>query len=257
MPKVSFVISVHNGEAHLKKCVDSIINQTFEDFQCIILNNGSTDRTQKILEQYTDSRLKIIFQKNIGVSRSLNKGIQLAKSNLIARLDADDISSVDRLEKQVRFMIKNPEVVLCGSRFRELIREQSLPQKVAFIETDKPIRKSMSLFNPFAHSTVMFKKKTFINSGGYSEKYMNSLDYELWLRMLDLGKAHNLKDELCLIRFTKQSFSYRNKKRQKMEGLLIRWNAFRKFGGNPIEILYYLAKSLIGLAFPSINYFKR
>ena len=97
MPQVSFVISVHNGENFLENCIDSVLNQTFEDFECIILNNGSTDKTQEILEQYTDSRLKIICQENIGVSRSLNKGTHLAKGSLIANLDADDISSVDRL----------------------------------------------------------------------------------------------------------------------------------------------------------------
>ena len=257
MPQVSFVIPVHNGENFLENCIDSVLNQTFEDFECIILNNGSIDKTQEILEQFTDSRLKIIHQENIGVSRSLNKGIHLAKGSLIARLDVDDVSSADRLEKQVGFMIKNPKIVLCGSRFRELIRDASLPQKLAFIQVDKSIRKSMSLFNPFAHSTVMFRKKTFIDSGGYSEKYKNGLDYELWLRMLALGEAHILDYELCSIRVTEQSFSYRNKRRQKMEGILIRWNAFKKFGGNPTKAFYYLIKSLLGLIFPSINYFKR
>jgi hypothetical protein len=154
-------------------------------------------------------------------------------------------------------MIKNPKVVLCGSKFRELIGIKSLPQKVAFIETDPSIRKSMSLFNPFSHSTVIFRKHNFIQAGGYSEQYRNSLDYELWLRMLDLGEAHILNDVLCDIRLTKQSVSYQNKRRQKLEALFIRWNAFKKFGGNPAEALYYLIKSLIGLIFPSINYFNR
>ena len=257
MPKVSFVITVHNGETHLKKCIDSVINQTFRDFECITLNNGSTDRTQEILEQYTDSRLKIIQQENIGVSRSLNKGIHLSKSNLIARLDADDVASKYRLERQVEFMIKNPKVILCGSKFRELIGVKSLPQRVAFIETDPSIRKSMSLFNPFSHSTVIFRKQNFIQAGGYNDQYRNSLDYELWLRMLDLGEAHILNDELCDVRFSKQSVSYQNKRRQKLESFFIRWNAFKKFGGNPAEAFYYLIKSLIGLIFPSINYFNR
>jgi hypothetical protein len=141
---------------------------------------------------------------------------------LIARLDADDVTSKHRLEKQVEFMTKNPRVVLCGSKFRELIGVKSLPQKVIFMETDNSIRKSMSLFNPFSHSTVIFRKKTFIEAGGYNDQYRNSLDFELWLRMLDLGEAHILKDELCDVRFTEQSVSYQNKRRQKMEGLFIR-----------------------------------
>ena len=104
MPKVSFVITVRNGEAYLKECIDSVLNQTFTDFECIILNNGSTDRTPEILNQYTDPRLRIIHQENIGISPSLNKGVHLSESDLIARLDADDLAFSQRLEKQAEFM---------------------------------------------------------------------------------------------------------------------------------------------------------
>ena len=257
MPTVSFVITVRNGEAYLKECIDSVLNQTFKDFECIVLNNGSTDRTPEILKQYTDPRLRIIHQEDIGVSPSLNKGVLLSDSDLIARLDADDLALSQRLEKQAEFMIQNPQVVLCGSRFRELIGDKSHPQKVEFIETDESIKKSLSLFNPFAHSTVMFRKKTFIESGEYSTLLKNGLDYELWLRMLALGEGHILEDELGVIRVSKNSISYQNKRRQKLEGLAIRWKAFRQFGGNPAETLYYFLKSLVGLIFPSLKHFDR
>ena len=250
MPKVSFIITIHNGETHLKTCIDSVLSQTFKDFECITLNNGSTDRTQEILEQYTDSRLKIIQQENIGVSRSLNKGVHLSKSNLIARLDADDVASKHRLERQVEFMIKNPKVVLCGSKFRELIGVKSLPQKVAFIETDPSIRKSMSLFNPFSHSTVIFRKENFIQAGGYSVQYRNSLDYELWLRILDLGEAHILNDELCDVRFTKQSVSYQNKRRQKLEGLFYIGMLLKNLGGESCGDLLLLDKKSYWINIP-------
>jgi len=237
MPTVSFVISVHNGEAYLEECIDSVLNQTFKDFECIILNNGSTDRTPEILEQYTDPRLRIIHQENIGISPSLNKGVRLADSDLIARQDADDSSLAQRLEKQTEFMINNPQVVICGSRFRELIRGKNLAQKVDFIETDEAIKKTLCLFNPIAHSTVMFRKKAFIESGGYSEQLKFGLDYDLWLRMLALGEARNLKDELSTIRISTHSISGQNERRQKLEGLSIRCRAFKQFGGNPINIL--------------------
>jgi len=255
MPKVSFVISVHNGEKFLENCIDSVLNQTFKDFECIILNNGSTDKTPEILKQYTDPRLKIIHQKNLGVSSSLNKGVGLSNSDLIARLDVDDFLFIQRLEKQTEFMINNPQVALCGSRFQMLLGEKYLPQRVNFIQKDDIIKRSLCLFNPFAHSTVMFRKKTFVDAGGYSEKLKYGLDYELWLRMLTLGEAHILDNELCVIRMGKHSLSYKNKRRQKIEGLKIRWRAFRKFGGNPSEFLYYFIKSMGGLIFPSATYF--
>ena len=121
MPRVSVVTSVYNGEAYVEECIDSILNQTFQDFEYIILNNGSTDRTLEILNRHTDPRLHIIHQDNLGISRSLNKGISLSKSELIVRLDADDYSLPNRLEKQVTFMEQHPEISFCGSRLKELI----------------------------------------------------------------------------------------------------------------------------------------
>ena len=90
MPQVSVVTSVYNGEAFLEECVNSILNQTFKDFEYIILNNGSTDRTPEILKNYSDPRLRIINQKNLGVPKSLNKGISLCRADLMSHLDADD-----------------------------------------------------------------------------------------------------------------------------------------------------------------------
>jgi len=251
IPQVSVVTSVYNGEEYLEECVDSILNQTFQDFEYIILNNGSTDGTARILQRYTDPRLRIIHQENLGISKSLNKGINLSNSDLIARLDADDFSSPKRLEKQVTFMEKHPDIVLCGSRWLELVGEKLFKQIVAFVETDQAIKKSMSLFNPFSHSAVIFRKKTFITAGGYSERFKYSQDYELWLRMLAFGKTLILKEELAVVRMSEQSESHKNARKQKLEALQIRWNAFQQFGGNPGQALYYFFKTLMGLISPS------
>ena len=257
MPRVSVVTSVYNGEAYVEECIDSILNQTFQDFEYIILNNGSTDRTLEILNRYTDPRLHIIHQDNLGISRSLNKGISLSKSELIVRLDADDYSLPNRLEKQVTFMEQHPEIGFCGSRFKELIGTQFFTQKVQFIEKDEEIRKIVSCFNPFSHSTIMIRKTIFTKSGGYNSKFEYSQDYDLWVRMLNFGKAWILKEELGVTRTYEQSESYRNARKQKLEGLRIRWNAFRKFGGNPREVLYHYLKSLVGLILPSKTHLNR
>tara|TARA_B100001971_G_C18221808_1_gene557701 strand:- start:148 stop:921 length:774 start_codon:yes stop_codon:yes gene_type:complete len=257
MPLVSVVTSVYNGEAYLEECVDSILNQTFQDFEYIILNNGSTDRTPEILKRYTDPRLRIIHQKNLGISQSLNKGINLSNSDLIARLDADDYSFPQRLEKQVTFMEQYPEIVLCGSRFKELIGKKYFVQKVQFIEKDEDIRKILSCYNPFCHSTIMIRKKTFTKSGGYNQKFKYSQDYELWVRILNLGNAEILKEELSVVRLAEQSTSNKNRRKQKLEDLQIRWDAFRQCGGNPGEVLYYYLKGLSGLIFPSKSHLNR
>ena len=251
MPQVSVVTSVYNGEEYLEECVDSILNQTFQNFEYIILNNGSTDGTASILQRYTDPRLRIIHQENLGISRSLNKGIDLSSSDLIAHLDADDYSMPQMLEKQVTFMKKYPDIVLCGSMWRESIGKKLSKQIVAFVETDQAIKKSMSLFNPFSHSAVIFRKKTFITAGGYNERFKYSQDYDLWLRMLAFGKALILKEELAVVRMSEQSGSHKNPRKQKLEALQIRWDAFRQFGGNPGQALYYFLKTLVGLIYPS------
>ena len=250
-PLVSVVTSVYNGEAYLKECVDSILNQTLHDFEFIVLNNGSTDRSLEILRQYTDPRLKVIDLENLGLSRSLNKGIQLSQSDLIARLDADDHSFPDRLEKQAAFMNQHPDYVLCGSRFKELIGDNLHQQKVPFLENDETIRKSLCHFNPFAHSAVMFRKQTFSEIGGYNHRFKYSQDYDLWFRMLKLGKACILKNELIVVRLSLQSDSFQNSRRQKLEGLRIRWKAFHEFGGSPLKTLYYFLKTVAGLIYPS------
>ncbi len=251
IPQVSVVTSVYNGEEYLEECVDSILNQTFQNFEYIILNNGSTDGTARILQRYTDPRLRIIHQENLGISRSLNKGIDLSSSDLIAHLDADDYSMPQMLEKQVTFMKKYPDIVLCGSMWRELIEKKLSKQIATFVETDQAIKKSMSLFNPFSHSAVIFRKKTFIKAGGYSDRLKYSQDYELWLRMLALGKAWILKEELAVVRMHEKSGSHQNARKQKLEALQIRWDAFQQFGGNPGQALYYFFKTLMGLISPS------
>jgi cellulose synthase/poly-beta-1,6-N-acetylglucosamine synthase-like glycosyltransferase len=257
MPQVSVVTSVYNGETYLEECVDSILNQTFEDFEYIILNNGSTDGTAMILQRYTDPRLRVIHQENLGISRSLNKGINLSDSSLIVRLDADDYSFPQRLEKQIAFMKKYPDVVLCGSRRKELLGDKILPSTVPFIEKDEDIRKTVSCYNPLSHSTIMFRKKSFIEAGGYNDRFKYAQDYSLWLRMLALGKANNLKEELSVVRISQSSTSNQNIKKQKFEELQIRWKAFCQFGGNPGKALFYSLRGLARLIFPSKKHLNR
>ena len=132
MPKVAVVTSVYNGEDFLEQCVHSILDQTFRDFEFIILNNGSTDETAQILNQFRDPRLRIIHQENLGVTRSLDKGVRMARADLIARLDADDYSFPNRLSKQVGFMDRNLDYELCGSKFLELTGSKISPQKSFF-----------------------------------------------------------------------------------------------------------------------------
>jgi len=170
---------------------------------------------------------------------------------LIARLDADDFALPQRLEQQVQFMDENPEVVLCGSRYQELMDGQTQAQQIPFIQTDSELRKKMSCFNPFPHSTVIFRKSAYNEAGGYDPEIRYGQDFDLWVRLLETGRGHNLDEILTAIRFHTESISSQNIKGQLLSALKTRWKAYLKFSGNPFETLYFFFKSLLVLALPA------
>ena len=121
MPKVTVLMAVYNGERYLRDAVESILCQTFRDFQFLIINDGSTDNTRDLILSYDDARIVLVdSEHNVGQTRSLNRGLELAAGELIARQDADDISEPDRLAKQVAFLERHPEVALLGTWYKEI-----------------------------------------------------------------------------------------------------------------------------------------
>ena len=232
MPRFSVVTSVHNGETYLEECVNSILNQTFKDFEYIILNNGSTDRTPDILDRYTDPRILIIHQENLGVVNSLNKGVSLCSSDLIARLDADDYVHPHWLEKHYEYLTQNQDVVLCSSRFEELINGKLYPQSFPFVENDNEIRKSLSFMNPIAHSLSIIRKPSLMRAGGYDPKLIIAHDYDLWIRLLEVGKGHNLNENLGVHRAHDSSYSMKKERKMIKEVFQVQWKAYIRLGGS-------------------------
>lgn len=247
-PKVSVIMAVCNGEDYIEKCVESILGQTFADFEFIIIDDGSTDSTPNLLNHYNDPRLKILRQENQGLTRSLKTAAQIARGSFIARMDADDVSLPDRLEEQVRFMDAHPDYVLCGSRFQE--SESGQPQRIPYIQSDEEIRKKASCFNPFCHSTTLFRRDAYEKSGGYDTRIRYGQDFDLWIRLLGQGKAFNLDKVLVTARFHPGSITGRNEKRQLISALKTRRKAYLQFGGNVFATLYHLMRSILVLILP-------
>ena len=185
-PKVTVLMSVYNGEKYLPEAVDSILNQTFEDFQFLIIDDGSTDSSLEILRFYNDSRIRIIENKiNIGLIKSLNKGLKLAKSKYIARMDADDISMPLRLEKQVALMDSHPEIGVCGTWVEAFYGETSIWEKPR--EHDS-IFAGMLFDNMVNHPTVIIRMDAVSALKAYYEDaYIHAEDYEYWIRLLLSG----------------------------------------------------------------------
>jgi glycosyltransferase involved in cell wall biosynthesis len=202
-------MSVYNGEEYLKEAIDSILNQTFKNFEFLIVNDASTDSTSIILSQCTDSRIEVFENKpNKGLTYSLNLMLNRSKGDYIARMDADDIALPDRLKIQSEFMEMHPEVGICGSFVESFIHGTRKKQIVRFPETDADIRAFAFFQSPFCHPATMFRKK--IKDGycvQYSPFYIKSEDYALWVEMLKYTQGATIPQVLLKYRRHEQCFS--------------------------------------------------
>jgi glycosyltransferase involved in cell wall biosynthesis len=209
-PKVTILLPVFNTEAFLRESVESILSQTFTDFEVIAINDGSTDRSKEILMSFSDSRLKIIDNDvNRGLINTLNRGIALAKGTYIARMDADDIASPDRLAQQWLYLNENPSVALLGG-FAELIDSNNKSFMLCQVPQshDEIVSKIFSA-NCFVHPSVMFRANVVRELGGYRDEALHAEDYDLWLRIIEHYKVANLSAILVRYRIHPNQVSQR------------------------------------------------
>lgn len=199
-PKVSVLMSVYNGERYLKEAVESILNQTFRDFEFIIIDDGSTDSSNAIIRSCDDPRVRLIKnEKNIGLTKSLNKGIDLCRGEYIARMDADDISLPMRLEKQFEYA-RNRKVSVLGTWAID-IDNNGNRISVSKKPTSNPhIKAALLFYNPLIHSSIMIKSEL-LKRKKYDECFFSSQDYELWIRIRDGHTFENLASNLIMFRW--------------------------------------------------------
>jgi glycosyltransferase involved in cell wall biosynthesis len=197
-PKVCVLMSVYNGERFLRETIESILNQTFTDFEFIIINDGSTDASSEILEEYAqkDSRIRLIHQENMGLTKSLNKGFGMAHGEYIARMDADDISEPTRFEKQVDFLDAHPSIGIVGINSYIIDERGNILREIKHPTSHDEIMSKILLDNKFIHSSVMLRKILLKKYGYYNEKLTYAQDYELFLRLSTHTKLANLPDPL-------------------------------------------------------------
>ena len=229
---------VYNGEPYLKESIESILNQTYRQIEFIIVNDGSTDNSWNVINEYAqkDRRIVALTQNNIGLTKSLNKCINIAKGEYIARQDSDDISLYNRLEKQLPWL-KDKGFDLCSSR-TWLIQEKRISPRVGFY-LPKPM--ILCLYNPFVHGTYLFKKNVITEIGGYDESFLYAQDYRLATQLYAQGKqVKYLRDCLYKTRKTKSSISQKKLNEQQKCGKRIRKKWRKVLLTNPI-LLFRIA----------------
>jgi glycosyltransferase involved in cell wall biosynthesis len=206
-PSVTVLMAVYNGERFLREGVDSILSQSYTDFELLVVDDASTDSTPSILEQYHDPRLRVL-RNNVNVERcvSRNRGLNEARGDLVAVMDADDYSLPHRLARQVAFMNGHPEVTVCGS-FYEIYETGKI---IGPPQTSASIRTRMLFENPLAHPSVMLRKApVLVLTGGYDPISPYAEDYNLWVRLAEHGNVGfaNIPETLLRYRVHPDSLS--------------------------------------------------
>jgi glycosyltransferase involved in cell wall biosynthesis len=257
-PKVSVVMAVYNGERYLRQAIDSILSQTFTDFEFIIIDDASTDSTEDILRSYVDPRVRFIKNpQNLGLARSLNIGFDTASGKYIARMDSDDVSLPQRLQRQVAYMDEHPEIAASGTWAHDIDETGNILGRRCV-----PVGKRMDYDfwrpSPLIHPSTIIRR---IHLGDlrYDSKIKYAQDFDLWLRLRKRNKLDNLPEYLLLYRVHDKSITQRNYQNQlcsaydalrRQTKLMMSYEGFLEFLGgeaNPIRhflLTHRMAKAL-------------
>ncbi|MDM1066145.1 glycosyltransferase family 2 protein [Myroides odoratimimus] len=208
MPRVSIILPAYNAEFFLFDAIQSVLNQTYREFVLIVINDGSTDSTVDIINQFKDSRILFINnEKNQGLIKSLNIGLEKSEYEYVARMDADDILVNDWLEKQIHFLETNPDYIISSSSRLVFVDNDLESVKLFKVPTTNEMIRVLSIFNsPFSHPSIVFRNKVIQEKGiRYEEEFKYCEDYKFWIEVLKYGKGHNFYKPLIYYRITKNS----------------------------------------------------
>lgn len=206
---------VYNGEKYLSNAIDSVLNQTYTTFEFIIIDDGSVDNSKRIIESYSDQRIRFVEnEKNIGLIETLNKGLKLSNGEYICRFDCDDICMPTRLLEQLDFLESNPDYVLVGANTIVIDGAGKKRALNIYPEDHDEILKGMMFSNQICHPAAMFRNVSKSKSIFYSKKATHFEDYDFWAKLSGLGKFHNLQKSLLKYRAHEEQVSVIYKKIQ-------------------------------------------
>jgi len=222
-PTVSIIMPVYNISDYIEESVISLLNQTYKDFELIVMDDSSTDDTLKKLKTFKDRRLKVIKSPvNQGVAKCLNQLLQSVQGEYIARADGDDIYFPKRLEYQVKFLDQHPEYVMVGSNAILIdANNKKLGNKI-YPRTNQEIKKKFHIPTPLLHPTVIIRKSAFDKVGSYREYLNGAEDYDLFFRLSSIGKLYNLQQFLIKRRMHPQGVSLNKPINREFKALMVK-----------------------------------
>lgn len=251
MPAISILLPIYNAKNFIRKSIDSILYQTFSDFELILIDDGSTDGSEQIVRQLAaqDSRIRLVQRPNKGLIATLNEGLALARSPLIARMDADDIAFPERLAVQYAYMNSRPDLLAVGSYVMFMDDQDTMYRKKTF-PGGKEILEAFRWGCPLVHPAVMMRTDAVREVGGYLSEFPSAEDYALWGRLLSLGNVDTIPKVLLAYRVHGSSISHVHAQQQRDSTLRAQalWIAGRTFDK---DLCHLPANSLLdALALP-------
>lgn len=202
IPAISVLLPVYNGAPYLTESIDSILSQTWQDFELIIINDGSRDESAEIIRSYRDPRIRYFEQENVGLAATLNRGIGLARGQFVARQDQDDISLPQRFARQAEYLMQHSACGMVGT-WADIWREGAMTGRTLRHPAENALLQLELLFdNPFVHSSVMIRTTLLRETGGYAvgPQWQPPEDFELWSRMAFQGELANIPEPLLIYR---------------------------------------------------------
>lgn len=243
-PRVSVLIGAYNNASTIRQAIDSILGQTVENLELIVIDDGSADATRDVVTGVKDTRLRYLRRRHQGISPSLNAGIAAASAPVIAVQDADDWSEPHRLERQLAVLDADQRVAVVGSRMRE-VDETGSPLRPRTVFAAGDVREVLMRFNPIPNSCAAFRREVVRELGGYDARYLYAMEYDVWLRVADLHAVVALDEPLATRRMSRSNVAARRERAQIAETIALRVAAMRRRRS---------ARGAYWLAVPALSY---
>jgi glycosyltransferase involved in cell wall biosynthesis len=246
---VSALMGVWNGAPRVREAVESVLRQTMDDLELIVIDDGSADETPAILGSFRDPRLRVERRARTGLTGALGAALELARAPLVARLDADDVALPERFERQRAFLDAHPDIGLLGTGAREV---DAAGRELAVVRPptdDAAIRCALIRHNPFVHSSVMMRRAIVERVGGYDPAFPVAQDYDLWMRMSRVTRMANLPQPLVVRRLLPERISATRETERLRAEARVRWRAVHA-GTYPAWCVLFAFRPLVAQMLP-------